>query len=833
MAHSSPDRKRQRRDSPAQSDSDGFQASRHILPTFPARWCAVNALHNNDAPHQASVSWDEIKINCFLSDEERGDVASMRRLVEGTDVEYASKFHPLIFDSSLGSQSREIRSLPFFRMLTKHDSGVLDEYRGWSADKKRILSLGVRDLYLASMKGLLDEEERSILTKLVEIIEEPSVGEFAIVEGMAVSFYPSANFKMIKFIEDIDTKLDPKWRPYFAQILATPRVYAVFVDPMELSFHNFENIVPLDRWMEAKLASESKVSLELVDVEGVEPGRGVWTGKLQGSSISLLKELTDLNLFVAPLNKATRGGERFIFHSTYLSKALTDAIASSDLLSGLSEDRVAPSDFAFVNYVFRCNRFAPGDAKFTAHRDTPYYDAARCQVSKYTLLIYLSFGSNPEGALEVNGTRLTNIDEFTCVIFDQGHEHEGRPFVDTNKVFLRTELVFNDKNLNTNPKIASLFSEACYMTGQSVFDEELASYAHECFERANSLHWAVERDVAEPPVYLYKQYLGFNFLTNGYDYWFAKKKPDEPTLPDCAIIALLDCLNCKITNQGPFRALCRSTTLRETITNTSDAFRLMHSPESTPENTRPPTTLPRLTSKTIQALFKQTSSKPFTKRPNPSWIDSDDDSDPEEGCCPMHCWTTFDAWNSDDVAKEYRACCKFTTNQLLSSPIVFLGEEILLNEKQIEIRGDKILIHHSDPEKEATRFNFAACWGDAAVGAELYVDVDQEIPAPKLLVPPITFHEYEGEGYHLTMDFFRNDWMVKVEDERQVAVPVITNDVSEELAEEFEEDGGGPFWRRVKELAGAEEEELRGGFWGRESDGDETDEEREDEEEGL
>jgi hypothetical protein len=196
--------------------------------------------------------------------------------------------------------------------------------------------------------------------------------------------------------------------------------------------------------------------------------------------------MPSLDLYVAPLNKAVRGGERFIFHSALLSKSLSEAIRSSDVLSKLAHGRLA-SSFEFVNYVLRCNRFAPGDAMFAGHLDTPYYDGARSQVSKYTLLIYLTAGRN-EPALRVCDVGLNEIKEMTCVIFDQSYEHEGRPFIEGDKIFIRSELVFKDKELGHNSKIVSLFSEAYYMTGQSVFDDDLASYAHECFERANSLH---------------------------------------------------------------------------------------------------------------------------------------------------------------------------------------------------------------------------------------------------------------------------------------------------------------------------------------------------------
>ena len=108
-------------------------------------------------------------------------------------------------------------------------------------------------------------------------------------------------------------------------------------------------------------------------------------------------------------------------------------------------------------------------------------------MSKYTLLIYLTVGRN-EPALRVSDVDLNKIKEITCVIFDQSYKHEGNPFIEGDKIFIRSKLVFKDKKLDHNSQIVSLFSEACYMTSQSVLDEDLALYTHECFERANSLH---------------------------------------------------------------------------------------------------------------------------------------------------------------------------------------------------------------------------------------------------------------------------------------------------------------------------------------------------------
>lgn len=811
MSDFSPIRKRQRVASPERDTYPSPQC---------ARWCGPND------------QWDETKIKCFLSEQELSDPESMRRLMNGTDIAFASRFHPLIFDQvPAGSSTVRLRSLPFLGALAFGEPGALREYKSlYDDDQKRLVGLAVRDLFLASMRGLLDEDEKQVLKKLVGVVDD-TVGCTAF-GGMTISFYPSASFKMVKFVDGLDSSSKQGILPYFAQVLETPKLHAVFVDPCELSYHNFENIVPLDSWIEAQTAA---LTTKLGEVAEVEPGVDVWTAKLQGPDTELIKRLSSLELYAAPLNKATRGGKRFIFHSAHLSKALTSAVIESGLITRLAGGKFENSDFAFVNYVFRCNHFTLGDSKFATHRDTPYYDAMRQQVSRYTLLLYLSSGKNDDGVLSINNntTRFNEIDAFTCIVFDQRHEHQGYPFTATDKVFLRTELVFNDADISRgHSQIASLFSEACYMIGQSVFDQELEANAHESFERANSLHWAIESTAStKPPVYLYKQYRGFRFLTNGYNYWFAQSKT-ENNLVDCAMLAVLDYFNVKLGG-SPFRSMCRSTTVRETITSTAEAFRIMSSREATPqEESDEPSSflLRRLTDDVLDGLFKPSPDKPFTPRPKPSWEEDDEgDEEDEDGedankaCCPFHTWTTFNAWDSKEVEQEHRQCRKHTRNRLFGVPLLFLGQDLVINEKLVRVVGDKILfLTPDDDKKEMPRFNFAACWGDGGIGPEVFVDVDQEVPAPRLLIPPVVYHEYPGLGYHFVVDFFRNDWMIKVDDEHKIPVPVITNDVPEEWEEEHV---GGPFWQRVKSLAGSTEKDLEGTFWTRDSDEELSDEE--------
>jgi hypothetical protein len=254
---------------------------------------------------------------------------------------------------------------------------------------------------------------------------------------------------MIKFVErSTFDGLDDKWLACFAQVGGEDLpLCAVFVDPEELSYHNFENIIRLDSWFDRKKEETKDIQFEMKDMVQIQSDKAVYTFKL-GGSLDVLKELHELDLYAKPLNASTRGGKRAIFHSSALSKALTEAIRNSDFLESLKALRVDEEEtsqqedkkakkakakkdkrrakkkaknkkekkaeqsksFAFVNYVFRLNRFLPKDAKFETHRDTPYYDATRRQVSKYTLIIYLTGGRGDPFALKVSDVTMPSIE---------------------------------------------------------------------------------------------------------------------------------------------------------------------------------------------------------------------------------------------------------------------------------------------------------------------------------------------------------------------------------------------------------------------------------------
>ncbi|CAG9962882.1 unnamed protein product [Clonostachys byssicola] len=728
-----------------------------------------------------------IKMEPFQSMNPESSAFSLLRSLYLRGLEPTAELYPLIFDGqnmdSNTPESVRLRSLAFFQDLVSNPTLGTMNIEALRSKQKLILATGVRDLFIADYHGLLGEHERKLLKDIVGIIKVPLDPIYT--NGITLSFHPSAEFTCVKFVEDLDGKVQDRNVQPFIQCLSTPRLFAVFVKASDLSYHNFENIVHLDSWFETSMADHGQDGLETSLSESTQPSpeHEIYTCKLQDETTgALLNCLSSLDLYVPPLNKETRGGDRFIFHSSILSKALTNAVRSSGMLNQIENGSLG-SSFEFVNYVFRYNRFATGDSNFESHLDTPYYDSARSHVSKYTLLIYITGGHN-NPVLRVNDVSFNEVEEMSCVIFNQSYEHEGRPFLDGSKIFLRTELIFKDTDLQHDPTIGRIFSEACYMTSQSVFDQDrsLSLHAHKCFERANALHWGLGKTDAHRSVYLWKQFQGMNFVTNGYSYWFDKNTGTD--LRDCAVVTTLDYLNCKVGSR-PFRSRCASKKIEGKISN-DEIWTFLSSHRRTSVKG-----FKRLAEGTIDSLLNGPS-KPFTGRLG-EW-DGEEDELPEfeedgHGCCPMHSFPMFNPSKSVEVMECYELCRSYSRQQLLSAPLLLLGNEVTINHANIKIFGDKIFILRDSQQSPLPPINFAACWGDEPMPPE-FVVVGSEIPAPDLLLPPITFHKCE-EGYQLSLDFFRNDWMVRVDDKRTVPVPDLTEKPEDEA----------PFSEKIPETA--------------------------------
>jgi hypothetical protein len=565
------------------------------------------------------------------------------------------------------------------------------------------LALQLRDQFFALSAHGTDEQRASFRQATVSLDPEPVTR----LQGLSISYFPSARFRAVRFMDA--QHLSPDLQPLFARPAPRlPHLAAVFVDPQELSYRTFENILPLDL---------PPLELSLRDLTPCgEPVRA-WTLTITPSAQTraALLDLDELGLYTPPLNAHSRGGLRLIFHSASLGQALTTTlhgVLPGELLVG----------FSHVNPVFRCNRFEPSDEPFHSHVDSPYSDTARHHVSRYTLLLYLT-----GGALRIADLSLQHLPPFTAVLFHQRHEHEGLPFLAGRKVFLRTELVYEDPEVTHEPAVAELFSKACYMTGESLLTPELAPHTHALFDRAAQARWRGAPPSPHTEPFVHKQFRGLHFLANGHDFWF----PQGPaSLAECAAVTLLDYFNVSLGEQ-PFHELCTSEVVQA---GRGDPPRLL-APHRHP--LREPL---------------------FTAPPRELLLPPPEPPDPDQ-CCPECNGYAFAPSHSPRVLSHQDEANAPAQEALSTAPLLLMGQEVFLDPSKFLVRGNQIFVL----SREALQpLHFAAhhCWYSSH--PEDFLEIEASLRAWQLLVPPILFAETDG-CWHLRFDFFRNGWRVHQE----------------------------------------------------------------------
>jgi hypothetical protein len=577
-------------------------------------------------------------------------------------------------------------------------------------------------------------------------------------QSVSFSFCPSKHRRVLKFIEKINElgDFDDQLLEAIATLTVTIRTeadidendgvvmqeatetlthfYAVWVDPRDLSYHNFENIIPLDRALcfDTKYGTKPlPLRLNIHSIEQPNKKMNMIKCKIDGPDAALLLELDKLGLYHTPSNASTRGGQRFIFSSSTLSQGLTTAINCSDtFFKALSrpQSQYYKKSFQFVNYVFRCNKFAPGDNKFEMHMDTPYYDAERKHISKYTILIYLSDGKgNPALSIHHNNDHdqridIDNVATFDCVIFDQKYPHEGQAFVDSDKIFLRSELVFFERHLylksgDYDSAIGKLFSSAVYYTLQSTFQPDYSRHAHELYERVNKAHWRLGDDMQSKtiePIVLHKIWHGLHFATNGNDYWLPhvtdnnnnhhqlSHEQRESYLKMIAVIAVLDYFNCRYGEQvennnvlKTFRKECSSEQLCvPNDVESKSGWIMSYLWNQISKDSKHGEYMTFTNSERKEEYFRDR--LPLSDYVLPP-------GEKASQCCPQ-CNNPFLPWKCkstlDDYEEEYKHCEEL----LLNSPLILLDNRLQIDEKLIDIEYDKIYFKHN---RKVQHVNFA------------------------------------------------------------------------------------------------------------------------------
>ena len=214
------------------------------------------------------MEWEAEKVKCFLSEEERKDNLLLLNLMHGSIV--TAKMYPLLFDKADREAACYFRSFSFFEEVVADRS----HYDILSEDNKLIFAVGLRDLFFAASASLLTQREQALLKSLVDLVDDSTSVTTFEAQGLALSFHPSKDCKVLKFVERSSFEdIDVDWHSYFADAGGHQgkeeglSLCAVFVDLAELSFHNFENIVHLDRWFERKLKDkQNDLQLSMTDL---------------------------------------------------------------------------------------------------------------------------------------------------------------------------------------------------------------------------------------------------------------------------------------------------------------------------------------------------------------------------------------------------------------------------------------------------------------------------------------------------------------------------------------------------------------------------------------
>jgi hypothetical protein len=360
--------------------------------------------------------------------------------------------------------------------------------------------------------------------------------------------------------------------------------------------------------------------------------------------------------------------------------------------------------------------------------DTPYYDAAQKHISKYTILIYLSNGKgNPALSIEHHEddqqVKIDNVSTLDCVIFDQKYPHEGQAFVDSDKIFLRSELVFAEKRVNledeeNKPVISKLFSSAVYYTLQSTFQPDYSRHAHELYERVNKAHWRLNDDTQSQvfePIVLHKSWNGLHFATNGNDYWFPHVTEEnnnhlhqlaheqrESYLKMIATIAVLDYFNCRYGEQvennnvlKTFRKECSSEQISvPNDVESKSGWIMSYLWSQISKESKHGEYMTFTDSKRKEEYFRERLSLSDYVLPPGEKVNQ---------CCPM-CNSDFTPWKCDYTLDTYEEEYKHCEELLLNSPLILLDNRLQIDEKLIDIEDDKIYFKHN---KAAQHVNFA------------------------------------------------------------------------------------------------------------------------------
>lgn len=328
----------------------------------------------------------------------------------------------------------------------------------------------------------------------------------------------------------------------------------IFISPNDLSYHNLQNVINIDSQLRFILSSDFNLKIQGPALL-FKRIPGVWKLELEKSCVPLL-ELDSYDLYLKPIHKINKDGYRVSINSPFLTEMINKIIVDS----GIPELK---KDFVSANTIIRYNKFfADPEENFVPinHNDSQvpivkkYPDAdINCERSKYVVLIYLTAPKTQpnRAALKFNETENLIIKRpFTCIIYDHRLEVVGQPYMDTDQIFIRTELIYISKACPPNK--SKLFDIACYDIKESLYHEEFNETINDMFDRVNALRYLDcnqlnKMYILKSPLYC-NSIKDINFIVHGKHYYFLS----NVNIKTAVSIILLDYFSKKYDNFGNY-----------------------------------------------------------------------------------------------------------------------------------------------------------------------------------------------------------------------------------------------------------------------------------------
>lgn len=670
-----------------------------------------------------------------LKQEFRSDMLYIQNVIEGNII--SNKMYPIIYRTTNPDDINYGRSIGFLNEFAKNKT-LLSTL---TYEQVKRLKVGLRDIvqcvsesnqYLLTFQITMETINGCIKNLNTDESELLNVGKYIVSSTPSIDNCIKYNF-VLNDIESNESLLECYGSPYCIG----------FVAPEDVSYANFENIIHIDEYFNGDangfnllindtiMTNEANNYVQLFD--------DCMMFKTKTNLAIHLLEMNNFGLYTVPINKNSRGGLRFIFNSPTLAQMFEIIVRqhlSPDLLT----------NFVKVNNVFRYNKFDPGEHKFESHMDTPYYDKMNKHYSKYTMILYLTSGTNTDSGIvkfknihdeTYDKTRVVreiynDENEMTAIIFDQKYEHEGNPYIDTTKIFIRTELIYSytDDVMSYDSYAAKMFNIACYASKLNILHEEVMKYSSECFNRVNKMRLGYDVPVFEEYLYLKESENG-EFITNGHDYWM---KGNESCIDNMIRAVILDYFYGGCVSVTPRIIKVCNNILRLNKINVYDML-----------------------------------TKPFNKNHITKVVGSREYTPNDDMCCPYH-MDDFDPTQCADVINEYHTLTMHANDSNMTKLIIDTDcytmsldrsgrDGVTFYERNKYETIDESGTKHVTCEIVVggfETFNYAACW-NCTSNEKSYITTTTK--TCDTVVGALIKVDYVGNNFHFVVDAFNNNFI--------------------------------------------------------------------------